>query len=237
MALSKAGEDSIANSILLPTALARVERTAETGVEVSLPEIRTGLQPVSEQALRIANRLLSSLKHGEQILACAGVSKDDPSASFAMHVALAFVRLGQSPVIVVDANPERNVRPAQNKPSSPRLINWSAQEGKKAGTIQPSDVEGLDILSCRGGSSLTDPALSSSRPGRLFDELQKYRFLIVDAGPVLESTKSLMIAAKADAVVAVASSGSITKREVARLKAEIATLSTRFLGVVLTDSR
>jgi Mrp family chromosome partitioning ATPase len=98
-------------------------------------------------------------------------------------------------------------------------------------------VKGLDVLSFTGGFSLASPALSSTWLGGLFDELRNYKLILIDAGPVLESTASLLVASEADAIVAVASSGNVTRREVVRLKAELALQSARFLGVVLTDQK
>jgi Mrp family chromosome partitioning ATPase len=165
---------------------------------------------------------------GEQILACTAIRREDPSASFSTDIALAFVHLGHSPVLVVDANFAESTRPAQAE--SP------AEHSGEVFSIQQSTAAGLDVLSFTGGLGSIYPVLSSPRMGSLLEQFRKYRFAILDVGSVLESTASLMIASKADACFAVASTGSATRRDIARLKAETSLLTNRFLGVVLTET-
>jgi Mrp family chromosome partitioning ATPase len=225
------------NNILSLTDPATVARSSEVRTEVAQADVQAGFPPVNEQALRIANRLLSSLKSGDRILACASIRQQDPCATFVMYMGLAFIHMGHGPVLVVDASLTENGQPAQDKLSQPRQVNLRADESEERYSIRRSAVKGLDVLSFTGGFSLASPALSSTWLGGLFDELRNYKLILIDAGPVLESTASLLVASEADAIVAVASSGNVTRREVVRLKAELALQSARFLGVVLTDQK
>jgi Mrp family chromosome partitioning ATPase len=188
-------------------------------------------QEPSEQTLRIANRLLGSLKAGETIIGCTGIRRPDPSASFVLHTALAMLHLGHGPVLVVDGNFTRSNLPAQADRSGLVATDLLAVVNDVVESIEHTSVEGLDILPL--GTSLRRP----SQMQTLFDSVRQYKLVLVDIGPVLCSTESLILAAKMDAIVAVGSSGELTQREAVQLKSELSPLPSRFLGLVLTDKK
>jgi Mrp family chromosome partitioning ATPase len=194
-----------------------------------------GSQITSEQMLRITNRLLTALKAGETLIGCTGVRQADPSASFALHAALAAARLGCGPVLVVDANFTAANRRNVNSQSTLGLSNLLDGETDTISSIQHSNVEGLDILPIGNSFHLARSLLTSTRMQSIFKGLLQYKLVFMDIGSILQTTESLIIAAKMDAIIAIASSGELTQREALQLKSELAPLSARFLGLVLTD--
>lgn len=236
MELSRIHEDLMAYKLLSVIAPEATAPPAETRIAVRR-DVEIKCQPADEQMLRIANRLLASLKGNEQILACTGVKQDDPGASFVLRAALAIVHLGYGPVLVIDAELTQNGGNKMNEMSISEANDLFALDTDLVHSIRHSTINGLDILSSGNGSALTHSMLASSRIRSLYDALRIYKLVIIDVGRILDSALSLMMASKADVVVAVASAGNLTKRDVARLQAEMASTRARFLGVVLTDKK
>src|SRR6185436_7059862 len=97
--------DRMTNRVL---ALAATAVKSASGLEdkeiastTSTAEVATsdiGQLDTSDQMFRIAARLAMSMKAGEQIIACTGLTRDDPSARFALHAGIALARLGHGPV-------------------------------------------------------------------------------------------------------------------------------------------
>jgi len=221
------------NNILSLTSPHAVPYTSESTKPLIQSEPIVAPHAASEQTLRIANRILNSLKSNERIIGCTGVQLSDPSASFAMHLGLAIVHLGHGPALVVSDSSVRSTDYASTvsggRNSSEELIVTDTREE----SIRQSNIPGLDLLTNRRSQRSTLSADLQTPLGAMHE----YKLVIVDIGSILGSTTSLMMAAKMDAIVAVASSGELTQRQALQLKNELSSLNTRFLGVVLADTQ
>jgi Mrp family chromosome partitioning ATPase len=201
------------------------------------PSVGIARHRTTEQMFRIASRLVMLLKPTEQLVACTGVSQDDPSASFAAHAALALARLGRGPVLLVDANFHPKIRPEKPGSHTVGFSDLLSNESNYDAAVQCTEVDGLDVLTAGDTSLLVPSLLSSTRMNMLMSSFRNYRLVIMDVGAITENAESLVMASKADVVLATAASGERTRREVTRLKTEVSSLRVRFLGVVLTDAK
>lgn len=224
------------DSILSLTSAGAVSYPIQETAEIVRAGDNLTAQTTSEQILRIANRLLNSLKSGERLIACTGFRQTDHSSSFALHAGIATVRMGHGPVLVIDADFARRKDYASDGPVSQGLADALRGECEDVEAIRHTSIEGLDVVAIGSRPQQSPALLTSARLQSLLDTFRQYRVAFVDVGPVLKSTESLMLAGRMDAVVAVGTTGELTKRELLELKSELAPLPPRFLGLVLTDS-
>ncbi|CAN5599744.1 hypothetical protein BH10ACI4_BH10ACI4_24510 [soil metagenome] len=222
------------NQMISSISAAAVIHATETTAAV--PRLSVGLarQSTAEQMFRIGSRLKMALKPSEQIIACTGVSQDDPSESFAVHAAMALARLGHGPVLLVDANFHRRLDPKRLVSQSVGFADLLTDESRLDGAVRCTDVEGLDVLTAGDTASVVPAILSSARMDQVIESFRSYRLVVMDVGAILDNSECQVMAAKADVIVATAVAGERSRRDVERLKAEIDLLRTSFLGVVLT---
>ena len=225
------------NSILSLTSPTNVAYSSDKTSPAAASYADLTLQHTDDQILRIASRLVMSLKPTEQLIACAGVRGNDPSSSFAVHTSLALVRLGSGPVLLLDANFHNRKQLEKGGTIAPGFTDLLSEESFEIAAIQNTNIDGMDLLTVGNCFLPFSSLLSSARMTFLMTYFRKYRFVIMDVGAILDSTEALMMASKADVVIAVASTGQRTKRELGLFKTEIDRLKTNFLGVVLTDIR
>ena len=225
------------NSILSLTSPTDVAYSSDKTSPAATSYADLTLQHTDDQILRIASRLVMSLKPTEQLIACAGVRGTDPSTSFAVYTSLALARLGSGPVLLLDANFNNRKQLEKGEAVAPGFTDLLSEESSEITAIQNTDIDGLDLLAVGNCSLPATSLLSSARMALLMKYFRKYRFVIIDVGAILDSTEALMMTSKADVVIAVASTGQRTKRELSQFKTEVDRLKTNFLGVVLTDVR
>jgi Mrp family chromosome partitioning ATPase len=200
-------------------------------------EIRLAQLPTSEEMRHIASRLVMSLAPAEQIVACSGIACDDPSGSFAAHAGLALVRLGYSPVLVVDAVFPQRATDLSPPRRAVGLSNVLANEVNFAAAVIPTDVDGLQMMAAGNPDVFKPSQLSSDAIKIVLEGFRTHRFVLLNVGSVTGSADGMMLASIADALVLVAAKGERTKREVLRAQTELTLLKSRFLGLVLTDVR
>jgi Mrp family chromosome partitioning ATPase len=230
--------DRMTNRVLALAATAaggaRKEKAEEASGVVTALEL--GQLRTSEQMFRIASRLVMSMKVGDQIVACTGIAEDDPSASFALHTAVALARLGHGPVLLLDANfHSASLHELASIPLIPGLAEVLNDSAVVDVAVRSTVIDGLEILPAGNVSGIAKAALSSVGLGKRLEEFRRYRFVVIDVGAMLASAQSLLVASLCDVIVASLASGERSRNEVARLKSETELLKARFLGVVLTE--
>jgi protein-tyrosine kinase len=192
----------------------------------------------SDEMYRIAARLVTAMKPGEKVIACTGVSAEDPSAKFTLDLGVALARLGHSSVMVVDGN-FRNpaIHAAIGKPSSPGLSELLVDSGAEVSTIRLVDVPNLQILTAGEMNEATPAALTSAAFGSRLQSFRECELVLMDIGPLLVSPESVLLASAADVVVAALANGERSRKDLLRLKHEVMRLNSRFLGVVLAEAQ
>jgi Mrp family chromosome partitioning ATPase len=209
---------------------------AATAGEVGLAASDIGQLNTSDEMFRIAARLVMSMKVGEQVIACTGLTADDPSASFALHVGIALARLGHGPVLVVDANVHApRLHTLTGLPLAPGISELLNDSELGDAVIRSTSIIGLEILPAGEATTAIKAALSTPVLGKRLESFRRYRFVVMDVGPILTASESLLFASLSDVIVATLAVGERSRKDVARLKAETDLLKARMLGVVLTE--
>lgn len=222
------------------TAAARNAYDRRDAVAVASQEKVSGLASVhtTEKMFQTASRLMMSLRPGEQIIACTGIAPDDPSAKFAVQVALALVRLGQGPVLVVDADfPTPTIHTFAWVSKTPGFADLLAGDAAEDFCIRKTGVDGLYLLAAGESAESTPALLTSSTADKALESFRQFPLTVLNVGAVLESCGGLLVASRSDVVVAALASGQRTMHELKTLKTEIGRLKARFLGVVVVENQ
>ena len=210
------------------------EKEVASAADIATSDI--GQLDTSDQMFRIAARLAMSMKAGEQIIACTGLTPEDPSARFALHAGIALARLGHGPVLVIDANVhEPRLHTIAGIPLSPGISELLNDSELGDSVIKSTSIIGLEILPAGKATTAIKASLSSPVLGKRLDSFRRYRFVVMDVGPVLAASESLLFASLSDVIVATLAAGERSRKELTRLKDETDLLKARFLGVVLTE--
>lgn len=194
------------------------------------------LAPAAE-AFRVLRTNLQFMGLDEPLksVVITSASPGEGKSTSAANLAVAFAQAGQN-TCLVDADLRR--------PTVAKLFgvdNWIgltsaliSQDGLE-GTVQPSRVPGLTLLT--SGPVPPNPAelLGSQRMADLLAELEaKFDVVIIDTPPVLAVTDAAILAPKTGGVVLVVRSGEVPRQQVQRAREALETVRARILGVTLS---
>lgn len=102
--------------------------------------------------------------------------------------------------------------------------------------IRPTEISGLDLLTC--GSLPPNPAelLGSKSMDLLLEQMKEvYDIIIFDAPPILAVTDAQLLANKCDGAILIVNSGKTEKKEVIKAKEAIAKSQCQLIGAVLNN--
>jgi len=198
---------------------------------------KTAQVEVSEAGRRASARLRLVLGSEAHIIVVTGVGGSYGSSMFAAELALALAELERTRVLLVGgstAEPLANQR--FDLPTSPGFCDVIEGRMELSDAVCPSDRDNFFVLPA-GQAQVAQTALFASHKCReLMAGLRgQYSYVIVDAGPVLETAESLLLASLGDGVLAVVVAGEARGPEVVRLKEELAAIHAKLLGVVLVE--
>jgi hypothetical protein len=215
-ALTSAGAGSVPEPTLEASYVARVQ---------PLPV------PLPEEALRTATHLRLALLEGERLVAFTGLDEEDLASDVALGVAAGLSQVAPGKVVLVCAVPHPD---QQNGPGLAEVLSGERGLGP---ALSESDPEGLFVLSA--GRLPPNPLALFSTPEcvGLFQALgERFRYVVVDAGPVL-SPAAMMLISRCDAVATALAAGSHRRGEVLDIQRELARVRTRNLGIILTGKK
>lgn len=154
----------------------------------------------------------------------------------AMNLAAALAETGKR-VVLVDADLRRpQVYHRAGGMGDIGFTNFLKGDGSIADLLQPSEVEGLQILA--SGPQPPNPAelLGSKKAGQAIEELSSlFDYVIIDSPPLLPVTDAAVLAQWADGVLLVARANQSRVPDVVSAIEQIAAVQAELVGVVLTD--
>jgi capsular exopolysaccharide synthesis family protein len=154
----------------------------------------------------------------------------------AMNLAAALAETGKR-VVLVDADLRRpQVNRRAGRMGDVGFTNYLKGDGSLADLLQPSEVDGLQILA--SGPQPPNPAelLGSKRAGQAIENLSAmFDFVIIDSPPLLPVTDASVLAQWADGVLLVARANQSRLPDIAASVEQVQAVQAKLIGVVLTD--
>ena len=189
------------------------------------PSFPLDAAPVSEDARQVAARLRLLIGSDGGFLAVAGVSDGDGCTQLASRLAGAMSQIASFPTLLIESEAS----------GAPGLLDVLSGNADLARAARPTAGGNLYVLPY-GSASTTLPSLLSSVHGSVALAALRGRFpyVFADVGAVLSNPESLLLASRADCVVAAVRAGARRRHEVKHFHEELQRLAIRLLGVVLT---
>jgi capsular exopolysaccharide synthesis family protein len=156
--------------------------------------------------------------------------------TISVGLATTFARAGTRTVIVDGDLRKGRVAELLRARRSPGLLE--ALKGRPVGEcVQSTALETLDLLP--GGALEADPSelLLAEFPSVLHELKQLYEVIVIDTTPLVPVNDARIISSSADAVIVVASAGSVTRRQVRSAVERLKLVSVTPTASVLNNSR
>jgi len=192
---------------------------------------------LSEDAVRLAATINGSLTESNQMVLLTGVAEHDGVSTVASQVGLALGLMDLGPILLVDVNFHRpTMHHCFNQPLGPGLAEILRKEVTLEMALVDTGIHNISLLPTgQCGADFFTPLLSRQCTS-LFDRIRKqFRLTLVDSAPLLTYPETVVLAAQADRVVAVAAKGLRTRNEMLELRRMLDRVNANFLGIVLTD--
>jgi receptor protein-tyrosine kinase len=183
---------------------------------------------VHEDALRTATHLRVALSASDRALAITGLEDVDGASILAREVARALALVGQEPVVLVGS------RELLLTGELPGLADVLMGQAEIDSVLPEPDSSGLVSLPPGLLPANASALFSSLECTRLFATLKaRFRYVIVDAGP-LRSPESLLLMTHCDAIAVALATGLRRRADAQEAQREVARLHKRLMGVILT---
>jgi len=207
----------------------RPNRASVTAVECA------GLA-LSDDAVRMANRIRRLLTEAEQLVVILGIDAGDDTAGLCVDVALAMSRIDESRVLLIDANAAApRVHELLGFPAAPGLCELIEGRAEFEDVARATDLPNLDVLPIGASSGLAASLFASSHLARIVRSMRgSYRYIFADAG-TQRAPEAMVLAGLGDALVIALAAGRWRRADLQDFKREISVLNARLLGAVLTD--
>jgi receptor protein-tyrosine kinase len=224
--------------------IAGVPSFGEIPAESAVARLRNPEALATEPRLRIVSEALRDLRtnllFSDGNLRSLVITSPDGShgkTTISVGLAMTVARAGTK-TLLVDGDLRRG-RIAQllSIPPSPGLMEVLLGENDLDEAIHTTSIETLDVLT--GGRRGEDPTelLTTSFPSVLSQLEGEYETIVIDSTPVVPISDARVMARFADAVVLVASAGSVTRRQVRAAVERLSLISIRPTAVVLNNSK
>lgn len=183
---------------------------------------------VHEDALRTATHLRVALSASDRALAITGLEDVDGASILAREVARALALVGQEPVVLIGS---RELPVTGELPGLADVLTGRAEIDS---VLTEPDSSGLVFLPPGALPENASALFSSLESTRLFATLKaRFRYVIVDAGP-LRSPESLLLMTHCDAIAVALATGLRHRADALEAQREVARLHKRLMGVILT---
>lgn len=211
------------------------EETIEA-VAGMLPPAEWNAAEISPEVRRAATKLRIKLRPRQRVIAVTG-EHGHSASQLATQLAVALATAAHAPVLLVEGEVVAP-RFAQRFSIAPEPGFCDAIEGRSEldACVRACGVGNLFLLPV--GATVNAFTLFSSDdcPGLLETMRDRFRYVVVDAGPVSQSAESMLLASLSDGVVISAAAG--TRREdLAQLTRELGAVRASILGVMLSQER
>jgi receptor protein-tyrosine kinase len=183
---------------------------------------------VNEDVLRTATHLRVALAASDRALAITGLEDVDGASILAREVARALALVGQEPVVLVGSRESPETREIAG------LADVLMGRAEIDSVLPEPDSSGLVSLPPGPLPANVSALFSSLECTRLLTTLKaRFRYVIVDAGP-LRSPDSLLLMTHCDAVAVALAAGLRRRADAQEAQREVARLHKRLMGVILT---
>jgi capsular exopolysaccharide synthesis family protein len=216
---------------------------AEIPSEVAVGRLRSPADLATDPRLRAVSEglrdLRTNLLFANDDLRTVVVTSPEGShgkTTISVGLATTFARAGTRTVIVDGDLRKGRVAELLRARRSPGLLE--ALKGTPVGeSVQSTALETLDLLP--GGALEADPSelLLAEFPSVLHELKQLYEVIVIDTTPLVPVNDARIIASSADAVIVVASAGSVTRRQVRSAVERLTLVSVTPTASVLNNSR
>lgn len=188
------------------------------------------------QSLR-TNIEFARLEEPLQTLLIASVDDGADQSSALANLAVVMAQAGDR-VIVVDGDlrrPQQHEIFALNNQKG--LTNWLTEAGALAPPLQPSAVDGVQVLPAGPPTAHPVTVLSTRHLAAAFTALRPLAdYILCDAPPLLAVTDAALWASQVDGVVLLINAGSTRRDQAQRAKAILEKVHARIVGAVLMNA-
>jgi len=189
---------------------------------------------LTEDSIRVASRVVGEIKSYRTVL-CTSTDNTQNTASVASQVALSIALLERRPVLLIDANqdaPELSVK--FNIDDSPGLSDVVSGAASVDEAVSPSGIIDLDVMPTgTSGTEFVTQIISKRGDEALLEIASRYRYVVIIAPPILESTETLILAQRTDASIIVATAGATKRERLVKTRQALEDVGSFPLGVVL----
>jgi tyrosine-protein kinase len=216
---------------------------AEIPAEAAISRLRSPDDLATNPRLRAVSEglrdLRTNLLFANDDLSTVVVTSPEGShgkTTISVGLATTFARAGANTVLVDGDLRKGRIAELLRTRRSPGLLE--ALKGAPVGEcVQSTRLETLDILP--GGALEADPSelLMAEFPSVLQDLKQMYDVIVLDTTPLVPVNDARIISSSADAVIVVASAGSVTRRQVRNAVERLNLVSVAPTASVLNNSR
>jgi capsular exopolysaccharide synthesis family protein len=192
---------------------------------------------ISEDAIRLAARLKAALRESDKVLLFTGAVAGEGTSTVAMQVAFAFAQMDVGAVLLLDANLHApSAHTTFQVPQSPGFTDLIEQQATPDHAIHPTEMSRLYVLPV-GSTVVNALALFSALEctALLRTLAQRFRLIVIDSAPVLQSADTTLLVPHTDGVVLVIAAGERRHAEVLEIQRLLEGVKARLLGVVLSD--
>lgn len=195
----------------------------------------------TDDALWLATRLKLILGNEDQVVLFTSPAHGSGVSAVAAQTALATGLMGAGNVLLVDANPHgaaegNSASSTFGVSATPGLADILSRSSSLEQAVVKTSVPTLDVLPVGKVGDDVIPPLLSEDCTKLFESLrEQYRFIFVDAPPLMQYPETVVFAPCSDGVLLVVPSGRMNRSSVLAAKKTIDALNVPLLGWVLCD--
>lgn len=222
--------EEIDNAIGIPI-LTRVGRVKADGALPIVPDN----SPEGESFRILRTLLLGDVREGRlRILSATSPLPQDGKSTILANLAAAFAKLDMT-VVMVEADMRRPTFHTRfDVPDSTGLSELLRETATIDDVVVPSGVPNLTLITAGGGVTNPSELLQGASFDRILTSLkERYQLVIVDVGPVLAVSDSIIVGQKSDGMLLVVRSANDTRQQVTEAVETLRAAKTKLLGCVV----
>lgn len=192
---------------------------------------------ISEDAVRIAIHLKALISEKDKVISFSSAVAREGVTSLVSQFAIALALMGESPILLVDAHPQRaNLHRLFQRQQGPGFFDILEKNIDYRQAIQETVLPTLSVMTAGEKPGSSYALFISEAYNQLLEKLKAhYRFILIDTPPVLEYPDAAVIASRTDGVVLLISAGHRSKSDIIEVKRSLDALRVRLFGYVLSE--
>ncbi|MDX2267548.1 MAG: CpsD/CapB family tyrosine-protein kinase [Bryobacter sp.] len=183
--------------------------------------------------MQVAARLDALLGRDKRVVVVTGYEEADGASLLAAQLSVALARLSEAPVVVVDANRGAAALHEYFQLPNAQGLSDVLAGGDEYDVLQETPF-GVAVLAAGEGSG----PIAALSAGRLLEKLKaRYRYILIAAPPVLQSSDTVLLCGLSDGAVFSLLAGQRHVKEIKEMQKELARLETPLLGAVMRERK